>query len=237
MRTSTAPARRAAAGAAALVTTFALGGCASARPPQPSDVRASADSLAELESMFRDRLAAERNRHTEADVRFMADMIVHHGQAVRMSELAPSRAATPSVLTMAARIRSGQLDEIALMQRWLRERGLDAPDPDGAGVRAHEHVPGHAHHAMPGMLTDAQFAALEQAGGSEFDRLFLANMIEHHMGAVAMVDTLLAADGAAQDPTVFRLASDVKADQTAEIARMRNMLADLLGRRGTDPPR
>jgi uncharacterized protein (DUF305 family) len=85
------------------------------------------------------------------------------------------------------------------------------------------------------MLTPEQMRELEQASGSDFDRLFLVRMIEHHRGAVVMVDALLEADGAAQDPTVFRLASDVHTDQTTEIARMQRLLATLLG--GRDPQR
>ena len=40
---------------------------------------------------------------------------------------------------------------------------------------------------MPGMLTEAQMQALDQATGPGFDRLFLKDMIQHHRGAVTMV--------------------------------------------------
>jgi uncharacterized protein (DUF305 family) len=49
-------------------------------------------------------------------------------------------------------------------------------------------------------------------------------MIQHHRGAVAMVEKLFASYGAAQDQTVFKFASDVNVDQTTEIARMELML-------------
>jgi uncharacterized protein (DUF305 family) len=78
---------------------------------------------------------------------------------------------------------------------------------------------------MPGMLTAEQMAQLEKARGPEFDRLFLAFMIQHHEGALGMVTDLFSTPGAGQDVTVFRFASDVEADQTAEIERMRSMLA------------
>jgi uncharacterized protein (DUF305 family) len=80
---------------------------------------------------------------------------------------------------------------------------------------------------MPGMLTDAQMHELDSARGPEFDRLFLRYMIQHHQGAVSMVKELFATNGAAQEQSVFKLASDVEADQTSEIARMRKMLASL----------
>ena len=82
----------------------------------------------------------------------------------------------------------------------------------------------HDHTAMPGMLSDAQMAELDAARGVAFDRLFLAYMIQHHGGAVVMVDDLFAADGAAQDPATFKLASDIQVDQRTEIARMQQML-------------
>jgi uncharacterized protein (DUF305 family) len=80
---------------------------------------------------------------------------------------------------------------------------------------------------MPGMLTDEQMAQLDQARGAEFDRLFLQRMIQHHRGAVSMVQDLFGSYGAAQDETVFKFASDVNVDQSTEITRMQKMLASL----------
>jgi uncharacterized protein (DUF305 family) len=80
---------------------------------------------------------------------------------------------------------------------------------------------------MPGMLTPEQMAQLDAARGPEFDRLFLTFMIQHHRGAITMVEQLLAVPGAGQDGPIFRFASDVNADQTTEINRMNLMLDDL----------
>ena len=77
---------------------------------------------------------------------------------------------------------------------------------------------------MPGMLTPEQMAALEKARGATFDSLFLAGMIRHHEGALLMVKQLFATPGAAQEPQLFGFASEVDADQRAEIARMRKLL-------------
>jgi uncharacterized protein (DUF305 family) len=79
--------------------------------------------------------------------------------------------------------------------------------------------------AMPGMLTAAQLGRLRGARGAEFDRLFLEGMIQHHEGAIEMVAALFRTPGAGQDAELFRFASDVDADQRAEIARMRQLLA------------
>lgn len=179
-----------------------------------------------------------RRAYTRADVDFMAGMIHHHAQALAMSRMAPTHGASPSLQIMARRIINAQNDEIDLMQAWLRDRGEDVPEPrvssaDGpeAGHAMHAgneagHDAGHA--MMPGMLTREQMAALDAARGEGFDRLYLQFMIQHHQGAVTMVQELVSSQGAALDETVFKLASDINADQTTEIDRMQQMLAELM---------
>jgi uncharacterized protein (DUF305 family) len=170
--------------------------------------------------------AADTGRppYNAADVRFMSGMIDHHAQAILMAGWAPSHGASASVRALCERIVVGQRDEIALMQRWLRERGL--PVPDGDASHAHD-MPGmdHATALMPGMLTPAQLAQLDAARGPEFDRLFLTFMIQHHQGAITMVNELFSANGATLDDFIFKYASDVNVDQTTEINRMGRMLA------------
>ena len=80
---------------------------------------------------------------------------------------------------------------------------------------------------MPGMLTDQQMAQLDSARGRDFDRLFLTFMIQHHRGAVAMVEDLFTHPGAGQNDVVFKFASDANVDQNTEVERMRRMLFDL----------
>jgi uncharacterized protein (DUF305 family) len=159
-----------------------------------------------------------------ADVRFMSGMIDHHAQAILIAGWAPSHGASASVRALCERIVVGQRDEIALMQRWLRDRGL--PVPDGNASHAHD-MPGMDHPValMPGMLTATQLAQLDAARGPEFDRLFLTFMIQHHQGAIAMVNELFSANGATLDDLIFKYASDVNVDQTTEINRMGRMLA------------
>jgi len=81
---------------------------------------------------------------------------------------------------------------------------------------------------MPGMLTESQLKQLDAARGKEFDRLFLNFMIQHHRGALTMVNDLFGTNGSAQDVTVFKLASDISADQSTEIERMQKMLASTI---------
>jgi uncharacterized protein (DUF305 family) len=165
-----------------------------------------------------------KKNYTDADVHFMAGMIGHHAQAIQMARWAPSHGASPSIRVLCERIVVAQTDEIALAQRWLKEHGEYVPPADPRG-----HImPGMSQPMlMPGMLTPQQMAQLDSARGPEFDRLFLTDMIQHHQGAITMVQQLLAVPGAAEDGPVFRFASDVNADQTTEINRMKLMLDNL----------
>jgi uncharacterized protein (DUF305 family) len=154
----------------------------------------------------------------------MQGMIHHHAQAVVMANWAPSRGARPDVRTLAGRIDVAQRDEIALMQGWLRERRESVPDLTHVIAGHQTQGASPADTLMPGMLTPEQMKQLEVATGPEFDRLFLTFMIQHHQGALTMVEQLWASPGAGQDVLIFRFASDVEADQTTEIERMRGML-------------
>ncbi len=105
----------------------------------------------------------------------------------------------------------------------MNHEGMDHGGMNHGGM-AHDAMD---HSSMPGMLSQAQLEELAAARGTEFDRLFLTYMIQHHGGAIVMVDDLFAVDGAGQDEAAFKLASDINVDQTTEIARMHQMLDDL----------
>jgi uncharacterized protein (DUF305 family) len=161
--------------------------------------------------------------YSDADVDFMAGMIPHHAQAVIMAGWAPTHGARHDVAVLCERIVVGQRDEIELMRNWLRDRGEFVPDP--TSTRHRMKMNGAEHEMlMPGMLTDEEMAELDRARGPEFDRLFLEGMIRHHQGAIDMVEVLLKSYGAAQDETVFKFSNDVFADQSTEIAVMKEML-------------
>src|SRR5580693_9990354 len=115
---------------------------------------------------------------SQAEVEFMQGMIMHHSQAVEMTALILSHTENKDVRSLGARISSSQSDEIKFMRRWLAARGesLSMAMPGMPGMdRAGEPMP-----LMPGMLTPTQMEALRKAKGAEFDRLFLAGMIQHH---------------------------------------------------------
>jgi uncharacterized protein (DUF305 family) len=168
-----------------------------------------------------------QHAYTAADIQFMNGMIAHHAQALLMAGWAQSHGASPSILTLTSRITNAQTDEIAGMQKWLRDRHQPVPEANPHGMTMK--MDGMEHTMlMPGMLTEAQLKQLDEARGKDFDRLFLTFMIQHHQGAVTMVSNLFDTYGAAQDISVFKLASDISADQTTEIERMQKMLAGVI---------
>ena len=200
---------------AALLGGVLLASCSGATGTQSSAATTPAPKPA---------VKAARAAYTEADIHFMQGMIHHHAQALVMAGWAPTHGASSSVRALCERIVVGQGDEIALIQRWLRDRHEPVPQMDST-----HHMMAGMDHAMmmPGMLTAEQMARLDAANGAAFDRLFLTSMIEHHKGALTMVDQLFASQGAGEEEGVFRFASDVYADQSTEIDRMQRMLISL----------
>ena len=165
------------------------------------------------------------------DVSFMQGMIMHHSQAVEMTDLLRVRSHNKEVLELGKRISISQTDEMKFMKQWLQDRRApESPEQshmhDMSGMKGH-HM-GSMNMAsmplMPGMLTPQQMMALEQARGAAFDHLFLTGMIQHHTGALVMVQDLFDTPGAGQDAVLFDFATDVDNTQRAEINIMRSML-------------
>jgi len=167
-----------------------------------------------------------RRPYTKADIEFMSGMIGHHSQAVKMAGWAESHGASKSLRIFCGRIAMAQTAEIGLMSAWLKDRNQPVPEPDPRGMKMQMNGT-TMYMMMPGMLTEAQMAQLDSARGVNFDRLFLTFMIQHHRGAISMVDTLFNTPGAGQDEIVFKFANDVQADQNTEIDRMEQMLEAL----------
>ena len=178
----------------------------------------------------------EQRPPAPADIEFMQGMIMHHNQAVEMTELLKTRSHDPEVLELGKKIDVSQTDEMRWMKQWLTDRGLPIAMPmhgmdmaDMSGMNMAD-MPGMDMNSMmppmPGMLTKAQMDALRKASGPEFDHLFLTGMIQHHTGALTMVKELFQNPGAGQDPQLFDFANDVDNTQQAEIDIMRHILKE-----------
>ena len=141
---------------------------------------------------------------------------MHHSQAVEMTDLLRTRSRSKDLQALGKRISISQSDEMKYMKQWLEDRGQRAS-------MEHDHM-GHAMPLMPGMLTPQQMKTLAAAKGPAFDHLFLTGMIQHHTGALVMVQDLFDTPGAGQDAVLFDFATDVDNTQRAEINIMRGML-------------
>jgi uncharacterized protein (DUF305 family) len=122
--------------------------------------------------------AAQEPLYNAAELNFLSHMIGHHGQALELSALVPSRTDREELKRFARYIDGEQRAEIEHMQGMLKlaeERGIEIP---------HHHM--HGDPPMAGMLSKAQMAALEKARGAEFERLWLEGMMLHHQGALDM---------------------------------------------------
>ena len=178
---------------------------------------------APLSGVEQARVDSIRRPYTAADIEFMSGMIGHHSQAVKMAGWCASHGANKSLQIFCGRIALGQTAEIGLMSNWLKDRNQPVPAPDPRGMKMIMDGK-EMFMMMPGMLTEEQMKQLDAARGVDFDRLFLTDMIQHHKGAISMVEKLEGTDGADQDEIVFKFSNDVQADQTTEIDRMQQML-------------
>lgn len=183
-----------------------------------------------------------------ADVGFARDMQAHHAQAVEMALLVRERTDDPELRQVALDIELTQQQQQGQMYGWLAVWDLPQASsaPPMAWATGHGHDDGTGGGAgsdggaadtadtadeldtgavpMPGMATAAQIADLQAADGVQADRLFLELMIDHHEGGVAMARSALEL---AEQPAVRRLAQAVVDSQTAEIAVLEALLADV----------
>jgi len=125
------------------------------------------------------------------DIMFAQMMIPHHQQAIDMSKYA---------------FKNSSNKEISQMKFWLTATKSPA-------------TMGH-HMDMNGMISEKQMKALSSLKGAKFDKAFLSAMIEHHQGALEMVDLLKSTKSA----EAKKLAKDVLRVQKAEIASMKKLL-------------
>ncbi|WP_194826640.1 DUF305 domain-containing protein [Nocardia sp. XZ_19_231] len=156
--------------------------------------------------------AAASTDFNDADVSFLQMMYPHHAQAVEMAKMVPSHTQNEQLIALAAQVEQAQAPEMQQITDLLASFGKPAPSA----------TEGHGGHDMPGMMTDAQMSSLQAANGADFDRQWLEMMIAHHEGAVGMAQTEL--NGGVNPPS-RQLATKIIADQEAEIATMRGMLA------------
>lgn len=165
------------------------------------------------------------SEHNEQDISFASEMILHHSQAVQMSQMAEEQAESPEVRELAGDIEAAQGPEIEQMTEWLEAWGEEPPATNGTetdGGMDHGGMDMGDSEDMPGMMSQDQMDELASASGSEFDQMFLTMMIAHHEGAIEMART---EQEEGENPDAVALAEDIEEAQTDEIQVMEELLA------------
>ena len=135
---------------------------------------------------------------------FLNQMIQHHRSAIDMAKMVSSHTKRPELNKLADNIVSMQEKEIGQLTQWLKEWQSAEP----------EKMPKMADKKMK-----AEMAKFEAAKDTEFDKMFLEMMIEHHAGAVRM--SRLVKEKSTR-PELLKFSENVIKDQTAEIQQMQD---------------
>ena len=197
-------------GTSAMALALVLTGCSAESDNGSSSAESSESSAASANS---------------ADETFVTMMIPHHQQAVEMADIVLDKEGVdPRVTELAQQVKEAQGPEIERMLSWLDDWGVEYDPSSGSmdGMEGMDH--GSMDGSMDGMMTPDDMSALENADGAGASRLFLEQMIVHHVGAVDMARAALE-DG--QHPDVLELAQQVVDDQTSEINAMEELLIQL----------
>ena len=146
-------------------------------------------------------------------------MIPHHTQALEMVEMASERPLDPEVEELASSIEEAQSSEIDTFTTWLETWDEQVPDAEGMSARQMEDMEGMD--GVDGMMSAMSMRQLENAPDEAFQDVWLALMLAHHKGAVAMADAQIA-DG--ENPEAIALAEDIRDSQSAEIETMKSLI-------------
>jgi uncharacterized protein (DUF305 family) len=194
--------RTAALAASALTAALILAGCSSTPSGMPSN----------MPGMNHGSSASPAKQFNDADTAFATQMIPHHQQAVGMADMVLRKTGVdPRVVDLAKQIKAAQDPEIVTMTGWLMAWGQPSPAPmDGMD--------------MTGMMPQADMDALANASGPDSSKLFLQQMIQHHQGAIDMANTEIASG---KNSDAIALAKKIVASQSAEIAKINDILATL----------
>ncbi len=169
--------------------------------------------------------AVDESAFSTSDVMFAQMMIPHHEQALEMSLMALERSTNDEVRDLAQRIYEGQGPEIEQMETWIGEGaamgGLGHEMPDGT-MMPNDMMGGDMidSSTMVGMASEEQLGELVSLDSPDFDILFLELMIEHHEGALAMVQMI----ETSTTSEAIALAQEISSTQNAEIDEMTKLL-------------
>lgn len=136
---------------------------------------------------------------------FIEGMIPHHQEAVdTANEVIQRGGTTPEIKQLVENIVVAQEAEIAEMKKWYEDWYGEVYVDNG------EYMP---------MMRE-----LENLSGAELDRVFLQDMIMHHMGAIMMARSV---QPYVEHNEIAELTQAIVSTQSSEITQMRQMLQSL----------
>jgi uncharacterized protein (DUF305 family) len=136
---------------------------------------------------------------------FITEMIPHHQEVVDTAKEVLARGATtPEIKTLLEGIVTAQEKEIADMKAWYEAWYGTSYTPSG------KYAP---------MMRD-----LSGLSGEDIDKVFLEDMVMHHMGAIMMAHSV---QGVIEHQEVEDLANAIIDSQTKEIQLMRQLRSGL----------
>ena len=161
-------------------------------------------------------LAPQPPAEDSASVGFARDMSRHHSQAVAMAETLRDRTDDPELRSLTQDIALTQQAQIGMMTAWLDEWGYSQTDSGPRMAWMGEPTT----ELMPGMATPEQVRELSVLPVAEAEDQFLALMVAHHAGGVAMAEGGVAL---AEEPQVVVLAGGIAAAQASEIEYLQSL--------------
>lgn len=137
---------------------------------------------------------------------FLTGMIPHHQEAVDTAkEVIVRGGSTPEIKKLAEDIIVAQEKEIAMMKTWYQDWY------------------GEAYVANPSDYTP-MMRDLSKLSGAVLDKVFLEDMIMHHMGAIMMAESV---QPYIENQEITDLTKAIKETQTVEITLMKQLIASL----------
>lgn len=125
---------------------------------------------------------------SEFDKAFISHMIEHHKSGVQMAELASTRGQNAAVKQIAQKIVSMQQKEIQELHSMSGGPSAGMAHPGHAGKRGQATDSSHTTGSDHQQMMQESLAKLESASGTEFDRLFVAEMQKHHQNGLEIAE-------------------------------------------------
>lgn len=159
--------------------------------------------------------------NSNIDAHFIEQMIPHHEDAITMAKLAIEKSQHQEIKTLAQNIISSQSSEIEQMKNWYKDwYGRELPTGNQV-MNIHGMMSNNSGMHMGKMGNDSDLEQLKSA--TNFDKMFIEEMIPHHQMAVMMASMLK--QGTTRQE-MKQLADDIITAQTSEIDQMRKWYLD-----------